>query len=139
MPLTSARERDMHAAKDLSIGLALSGGGFRATLFGLGSLWRLNEAGLIGRLARVTGVSGGSILAGILAFHWRQLRFVDGRADNFEAVVAPPVREFCGQSIDIKTAALGHLVPFMTSAASATSGWSAAPGGCRSACRRTAT
>lgn len=105
----------MHAAKDLSIGLALSGGGFRATLFGLGSLWRLNEAGLLGRLARVTSVSGGSILAGILAFHWRQLRFVDGRADNFEAVVAPPVREFCGQSIDIKTAALGHLVPFMTS------------------------
>ena len=100
----------MHAAKDLSIGLALSGGGFRATLFGLGSLWRLNEAGLIGRLARVTGVSGGSILAGILAFHWRQLRFVDGRADNFEAVLVPPVRAFCGQSIDIKTAALGHLV-----------------------------
>lgn len=105
----------MHAANDSSIGLALSGGGFRATLFGLGSLWRLNEAGLLGRLARVTSVSGGSILAGILACHWRELRFVEGRADNFEAVVVSPVREFCSQSIDIKTAALGHLVPFMTS------------------------
>ena len=27
-----------------SLGLALSGGGYRATLFGLGSLRRLNEA-----------------------------------------------------------------------------------------------
>ena len=42
-----------------TMGLALSGGGYRATLFGLGSLWRLNDAGLLGRLDRITGVSGG--------------------------------------------------------------------------------
>ena len=30
-----------------SRGLALSGGGFRATLFHLGTLWRLNELGLL--------------------------------------------------------------------------------------------
>ncbi|HEX5676140.1 MAG TPA: patatin-like phospholipase family protein, partial [Azonexus sp.] len=70
------------------IGLALSGGGFRATLFGLGTLWRLNEAGLLGNLTRITSVSGGSILAGILAHRWRQLNFSDGLADNFEAVLA---------------------------------------------------
>ena len=29
------------------IGLALSGGGYRATLFGLGSLVRLNELGVL--------------------------------------------------------------------------------------------
>lgn len=98
-----------------SIGLALSGGGFRATLFGLGSLWRLNEARLLGRLARVTSVSGGSILAGVLAHGWRRLDFIEGHAVNFDTVVAQPVRDFCSQSIDIKTAALGHLVPFMTS------------------------
>jgi NTE family protein len=97
------------------IGLALSGGGFRATLFGLGTLWRLNEAGLLGNLTRITSVSGGSILAGILAHRWRQLNFSDGLADNFEAVLAKPVRDFCSQSIDIKTAILGHITPFKTS------------------------
>jgi len=30
----------------LDYGLALSGGGFRATLFNLGGLWRLNQLGL---------------------------------------------------------------------------------------------
>lgn len=47
-----------------TIGIALSGDGFRATLFGLGSLWRLNDAGVLGKLDRVTSVSGGSILSG---------------------------------------------------------------------------
>ncbi len=32
------------------IGLALSGGGFRATLFHLGSIWRLNELGMLADL-----------------------------------------------------------------------------------------
>ncbi|CAM5330901.1 MULTISPECIES: patatin-like phospholipase family protein [unclassified Thauera] len=105
----------MSRGDEARVGLALSGGGFRATLFGLGSLWRLNEAGLLGRLARVTSVSGGSILAGVLAHRWRALAFSEGRADNFETVIAQPVRAFCSQSIDVKTAALGHLVPFVTS------------------------
>jgi NTE family protein len=105
----------MGSDKDLTIGLALSGGGFRATLFGLGGLWRLNEAGLLGRLGRVTSVSGGSILAGILAHNWHRLSFEDGGASNFEVVIAQPVREFCSHSIDIKTTLLGHLVPFKTS------------------------
>ena len=40
-----------------TLGLALSGGGYRATLFSLGSLWRLNDAGLLGKLDRITSVS----------------------------------------------------------------------------------
>lgn len=105
----------MNSENNLKIGLALSGGGFRATLFGLGSLWRLNEAGLLGRLSRITSVSGGSILAGILAHRWRQLSFSEGRASNFASVVAQPVREFCSHTIDIGAAVLGHLMPFKTS------------------------
>jgi len=42
-------------------GLALSGGGFRATLFHLGAFWRLNELGYLPNLDRVSSVSGGSI------------------------------------------------------------------------------
>ncbi len=75
-----------------TLGLALSGGGYRATLFSLGSLWRLNDAGLLGKLDRITSVSGGSILMGILAHRWRQLQFDNGRAGNFAQVVAEPVR-----------------------------------------------
>jgi NTE family protein len=105
----------MNTDQQPSIGLALSGGGFRATLFGLGSLWRLNEGGLLRRLTRITSVSGGSIVAGVLAHRWRQLNFVDDQARNFEEVVAQPVREFCNQTIDVSTALLGHLTPFRSS------------------------
>ncbi|WP_291991498.1 patatin-like phospholipase family protein [Candidatus Accumulibacter sp. ACC003] len=106
----------MKLDQQLTIGLALSGGGFRAALFGLGSLWRLNDAGLLRRLTRISSVSGGSILAGIVAHRWRQLSFVDDHADNFDAVVAQPVRTFCSQTVDLGSALLGHLTPFVTSA-----------------------
>src|SRR5262245_33577291 len=97
-----------------SVGLALSGGGFRATLFGLGSLWRLNELGLLASLDRITSVSGGSILAGILAHRWRELHFQDGVAANFVDVVAARVRQFCAQTIDVGAGLKGLFTPFKT-------------------------
>jgi NTE family protein len=97
-----------------TLGIALSGGGYRATLFGLGSLWRLNDAGLLGRLDRVTSVSGGSILAGVLAHRWSALAFEGGRASNFVQLVANPVRAFCSRTIDIEAGVLGLLTPFRT-------------------------
>jgi NTE family protein len=42
--------------------LALSGGGFRATLFHLGAIRRLSELGALDNLASITGVSGGGIM-----------------------------------------------------------------------------
>ncbi|MBK7548688.1 MAG: patatin-like phospholipase family protein [Rhodoferax sp.] len=95
-----------------TLGLALSGGGYRASLFSLGSLWRLNDAGLLGKLDRITSVSGGSILMGILAHHWRELQFDDGRAANFKTVIVDPVRDFCTKTIDIGAGIAGLLVPF---------------------------
>ena len=97
-----------------TIGIALSGGGYRATLFGLGSLQRLNDAGLLGKLDRITSVSGGSILAGVLAHRWKDLQFDDGRAANFNALVVDPVRTFCGRTIDIGAGLKGLLTPFRT-------------------------
>ena len=97
-----------------SLGLALSGGGYRATLFGLGSLWRLNDAGLLGLIDRMSSVSGGSILMGILAHQWRTLSFRNGRATNFEEVVAVKTREFCSRTIDIPAGLSGILLPGMT-------------------------
>ena len=40
------------------VALCLSGGGYRAMLFHVGSIWRLNEAGLLPRIKRISRVSG---------------------------------------------------------------------------------
>ena len=45
------------------IGLALSGGGFRASLFHLGVIRRLEELGIMRRIDTISAVSGGSIIA----------------------------------------------------------------------------
>ncbi|PYO41029.1 MAG: hypothetical protein DMD33_15450 [Gemmatimonadetes bacterium] len=42
------------------VGLCLSGGGFRATLFHLGALRRLNELGVISKPDTISSVSGGA-------------------------------------------------------------------------------
>jgi NTE family protein len=72
-PLAAAQEdqRERYVAQPAAsrsgIGLCLSGGGYRAALFHLGSLRRLNEFGLVQKLRTVTSVSGGSITSGHLA------------------------------------------------------------------------
>ncbi len=49
------------------LGLCLSGGGYRASLFHLGGLRRLNELNLLGKLQTISSVSGGSIVAAHIA------------------------------------------------------------------------
>src|SRR5437016_4040929 len=93
-------------------GLALSGGGFRATLFHCGTLWRLNEVGYLRKLDRISSVSGGSIAAGVLAFHWAKLSFTDDEATNFAAEIVNPLRDFCSRDIDIPAIGLGTLAPW---------------------------
>ena len=56
-------------------GLCLSGGGYRAMVFHLGVLWRLNEIGYLATLERVSSVSGGSITAAALGLAWNQFAF----------------------------------------------------------------
>ena len=55
------------------IALCMSGGGYRAMLFHLGSLWRLNELHYLSKLDMVSSVSGGSITNGALAMNWSKL------------------------------------------------------------------
>src|ERR1700756_1461001 len=72
-----------------SIGLALSGGGFRATLFHLGAIRRLHELAILPKLTTISSVSGGSILNGFLAS-----RLVDSLSkgiSDFVSQVAVPV------------------------------------------------
>ena len=51
-----------------AIGLALSGGGFRATAFGLGCLRALHDTDLLAQVRVVSGISGGSLLAAMWAY-----------------------------------------------------------------------
>jgi NTE family protein len=98
------------------IALALSGGGFRATLFTLGSLWRLNEFGLLPRINRITSVSGGSITSAYLAMRWNELDFNNdtGVAENFDTTIARPLQQFCSKSLDILAGISGLILPFTT-------------------------
>ncbi len=52
------------------IGLALSGGGFRGTLYHLGVIRFLRDAGILPNVTHITSVSGGSILAAHLVLNW---------------------------------------------------------------------
>ena len=98
------------------IALALSGGGFRATLFHIGACWRLLELGVLGKLKRISSVSGGSIFAGVLAASWDQLR-ADLTTANYQALVVDPLRAFCRQSVDSSAIAEGALTPWESAAA----------------------
>ncbi|MEP4038990.1 patatin-like phospholipase family protein [Pseudophaeobacter sp.] len=99
-----------------SIGLALSGGGFRATLFHCGALIRLNEMGMLPRIDRIASVSGGSITAARLAKVWAQLDFDDtGVATNLDPLLTAPLRAFCSKRLDVSVIA-GGLIPFTKSA-----------------------
>lgn len=67
------------------IGLALSGGGFRATLYHLGVVRFLHDAGILPRVTHITSVSGGSVIAAHLVLNWDRY---NGSANDFEAAAS---------------------------------------------------
>jgi predicted acylesterase/phospholipase RssA len=79
------------------IGLALSGGGFRATCFGLGCLRALLDQDLLRHVKVISGVSGGSILASLYAYG-------PANFDEFDALVVDQLRH--GLQLEIVTRAL---------------------------------
>lgn len=123
----SAAARYLPDPQRAGVGLALSGGGFRATLFHLGALRRLHEYGLLAALDTVTGVSGGAIALAGLAAGWaaadepRPLggappqRPADassiGRRSRFDREIAAPLAAFTARNI--RTPAIfGMLLPW---------------------------
>jgi NTE family protein len=91
--------------------LALSGGGFRATLYHVGALRRLNELGYLAQFERISSVSGGSIASGMLAAAWPRPTLAEGRFSNLDTEVFEPLRSFCRRDIDIKAAGWGAILP----------------------------
>ncbi len=102
---------DVEVAPREELGLCLSGGGYRAMLFHLGALWRLNEAGLLQAVDRISSVSGGSITAATLGLHWSGLQWQDGVARNLEKSLVDRVRALAGETIDVSSVIEG-LSPF---------------------------
>ena len=95
--------------------LCLSGGGYRAMLFHVGALWRLNQGGFLKKLDRISSVSGGSITAAVLGLNWDKLDFdKKGIAREFVAGVVEPIRKLAGVTIDRISVLTGLAMPDMT-------------------------
>src|ERR1017187_1921091 len=93
------------------IGLCLSGGGYRAALFHLGALRRLNEFGILAKLKTISSVSGGSIISAHLATRlpWP----LSGPVPDWESRVAVPFRQFTATNIRTPAPA-ASLLPWKT-------------------------
>lgn len=98
--------------------LALSGGGYRAMLFHVGALWRLNELGELNRCTHVSSVSGGSIVAGVLAANWEQLDFDHrGVARAYRERIAEPLIRLAGYHLDVPAVLVGLIpIPYLSAA-----------------------
>lgn len=103
-------------SREPGVGLALSGGGFRAVLFHCGALVRLNQLGILSKLARVSSVSGGSIVSGVLATRWASLQVdpQDGFIRNLDEAVIAPLRAFTSETVDVGVVLGGAINPFRT-------------------------
>jgi len=72
------------------IALALSGGGFRASVFHLGVLRKLAELGWLPRVDVLSTVSGGSIVGAFAVTRWQQLIEAGADGQAFDRVIAQP-------------------------------------------------
>ena len=88
--------------------VSLSGGGYRAMLFHLGFLWRLRDARILGSVDRFASVSGGSIVAGMLARRWPEIDWSDD-GTSFRRLVAEPILAMSQHTIDVAAGLIGRI------------------------------
>lgn len=81
------------------VALCLSGGGFRAALYHLGAMRRLNELGILPKIDTISAVSGGSILAAHLVERIPDWPGEGEVVPDWEERVAAPFREITGQNL----------------------------------------
>ena len=77
------------------IGLSLSGGGSRAIAFHLGTLRALEDLRLLDEVAVVSGVSGGSVMTGILGYAHSDFGAIDQRTTELlrHGLITPTLRK----------------------------------------------
>ena len=78
------------------IGVAMSGGGHRATAWGLGSLLALTDLGLNPGIVSISSVSGGSIANGVAA---HQGDFASTDTATFEEIIRPVGRHMASEGL----------------------------------------
>lgn len=100
------------------LALCLSGGGYRAMVFHIGAILRLNEMGWLKQMEYISSVSGGSITAGVLAMNWSKLKWsnVLGKevASNLNECLVDPLRRMAKVTIDVGSIVWGSLNPFQS-------------------------
>ena len=57
---------------------------------------------LLPEIGRISSVSGGSILAGVMATRWTRLDFTQGEASNFQREIVDPIWRFCSRNVDTR-------------------------------------
>ena len=102
--VAAQQEEPLPRASRRGIGLCLSGGGFRASLFHLGALKRLNELGILARkdFQTITSVSGGSITAAALATALAKRKTDETgpiNKETWDREVRDPLREFTRRDV----------------------------------------
>lgn len=90
------------------IGLALSGGGFRAAAFHLGVMEELDRLKLLSKVDLLTCVSGGSIAGATVALHWHAPDRLDVLR-QYLTTRSVAVSSFVGGVLDPFESRLGHL------------------------------
>jgi NTE family protein len=94
------------------IALCLSGGGFRAALFHLGALRRLNELGILHNVDTITSVSGGSTIAAFLAYRETIWNRPGGcSTDQWEREISAPFRKFTAKNFSTPSVLWGYPRP----------------------------
>src|SRR5262249_13039170 len=68
------------------------------------------EVGLLGKLTRISSVSGGSITAGLLGLLWNKLQFNGGKTANFGLFV-DGMRAMADTSVDVGAVIGGIFLP----------------------------
>lgn len=106
--MSETETRQIDVKKRTGLALALSGGGFRATLFHLGLLRRLNELDLLRRVEAISSVSGGSITNAILAKTADSWKTRQLTPDEWEETIRAPLVRFCRRNI--RTGPILHSV-----------------------------
>ena len=89
-----------------NIGIALSGGGIRATIFHLGLFKWLAERGALEEIKRISSVSGASLCVGLI-YSYNNLRWPT--SEEFFTTVLPSVEKIL-QTRNLQLAALSNLV-----------------------------
>jgi predicted acylesterase/phospholipase RssA/proteasome lid subunit RPN8/RPN11 len=101
-----------------SIGLALSGGGSRAVAFHLGALRALNDLNLLDDVKIISGVSGGSLMAGLLGYSNDNFLDIDRRTLSFlkRGLIWPSIRKMLNpiRSIPLFGAFIFAAIPAVT-------------------------